>query len=307
MTSTAPTDDSTPKRSILQYHRPRGLLAIASAACLFLFWWMGGLLGVPEALYLDPSLATQDSPVGNFVLAAVTLVVCVVVGTLIAGTVRTDAGFFAACAGMGALAVRFGPAGQVYREAEGTGVFLWLALETVLWYGLVVGAWYVQWRLHRLGLSVVDRVRDGMTPATLPIAANILATATHAAAMCLLLVVLLRSDAKAQALASVGVASLVGSLVAHSLFATTPSYWMWLGPMVAGLIGYVMGFSTPGDWQIGHPGSPLARAMPIDYATAGPVGALIGYWMSRKWHASKQLEAISKQTVISVPSRLTRG
>ncbi len=300
-------DDDNLKRSILAYHRPRGLLAIASIICFALCWWIGRVLNVPEALRLDPSLTTQASPVLNFLIIAVMLMICTVIGTLIAGTVRTDAGFFAACCGLAAFAIRFGPAGQVYREAAGTGVFIWLAFETALFFTLVSGAWLMQRWLHGRGLSIDDQIRDGMEAQTFPIAAKLLATATHAATTCLLLMMLLRSDDKAQALASVALASLVGSLVAHSLFGVTPGAWFWAGAGVAGVVGYCIGFFTPGDWIIGHPGSMLANAAPIDYAAAGPAGALIGYWMSRKWHAGRQYDALQKKAVIIVPSHVPRG
>ncbi len=309
MTTSAPTtpDEASPKRSILAYHRTRGLLALACLICFGLFWWVGNVLKIPAALYLDPSLATQDAPVINMLAIAVTLLLCTLIGTLIAGTVRSDAGFFAACVGMMAMAIRFGPGGQVYREAGGTGIFLWLIAETILFYALVAAAWWGQVWLHRKGLAVADTVRDGMSPSPYPLPVRILATITHAAATCLLLLVLLRSNDKSQALISITLASLIASLVAHSLFGVTPSAWMWAGPGIAGVVGYAIGLGNPGAWEIGHPGSPLARAMPLDYAAAGPAGALIGYWISRKWHAARQHDAAAEKTVIAVPQRAARG
>ncbi len=283
-------------RSILAYHRPRVLLAAASAVCFALFWWIAGVLHVPEALHLDPSLATQSSPILSFLLAGILLALCTVIGTLIAGGVRTDAGLFAACAGLGAMAIRFGPAGQVYREADGVGIFIWLATETILFYALVAAGWWISERMHRRRWSVADTIRDGMNPTPFPLTAKILASLTHAAAMVLMLMLLLRSLDKAQSLASIVVAAAVASMIAHSLFGVTPALWMLIGPLLAGVIGFFMGFFSPGSWQTGHPGSALALAAPIDYASAGPVGALLGYWISRKWHAARQHEAIAKNT-----------
>ena len=39
--------------------------------------------------------------------------------------------------------------------------------------------------------------------------------------------------------------------------------------------------------------APLSRPLPLDYASVGPAGALIGYWMSRRWHRTRQLESQS--------------
>ena len=32
----------------------------------------------------------------------------------------------------------------------------------------------------------------------------------------------------------------------------------------------------------------LARPLPLDYAAAGPIGALIAYWTSMKWLVAKE-------------------
>ena len=53
---------------------------------------------------------------------------------------------------------------------------------------------------------------------------------------------------------------------------------------------------NPADpaWQTGHltlPFSGLARPLPIDYATAGPLGALLGYWMGRLSERQQLAEA----------------
>ena len=34
----------------------------------------------------------------------------------------------------------------------------------------------------------------------------------------------------------------------------------------------------------------LARPLPLDYATAGTAGALMGYWTSRKWQHEHEAE-----------------
>jgi hypothetical protein len=37
----------------------------------------------------------------------------------------------------------------------------------------------------------------------------------------------------------------------------------------------------------------LVRPLPLDYASAGPAGAILGHWMSRKWQ--KEREAMNRQ------------
>ena len=36
--------------------------------------------------------------------------------------------------------------------------------------------------------------------------------------------------------------------------------------------------------------SPLGRALPLDYASVGPAGAMLGYWISRGWERAKETD-----------------
>lgn len=305
MTTASPisADAPTAKRSIVAYHQSRLLMAAALIANFSLFWWVGDALNIPESLYFGPTLAQQAAPILTYLAAGVTLIIATVVGTLIAGRVRADAGFFSACAGMAAWAIRFGTAGAAYRQAGSAAIFLWLAVEMILLAGLLAGAWYVQCWLGQKRLAVDDTKRDGMAQVQFPLIARILALGAHVACTCLLLLALLRSNDKAQALAAIGLASLVGSLVAHSLFSLTPSVWMWSAPIVAGFIGYLIGFAVPGHWMIGQPAWDMTRAIPMDYVSAGPAGALIGYWISRRWHAGRQQETARRKRDRSISAR----
>jgi hypothetical protein len=62
--------------------------------------------------------------------------------------------------------------------------------------------------------------------------------------------------------------------------------WFWCGPFVVGLIGYIMAASgQDSSLAIGSPTgffAALARPLPIDYASMGPAGAIIGYWTVHK-------------------------
>ena len=59
--------------------------------------------------------------------------------------------------------------------------------------------------------------------------------------------------------------------------------WYWVGPILVGLIGYIGCYMNPHGWELGQPTgtfAPLARPLPICYASFGMAGALFGYWMS---------------------------
>jgi len=100
-------------------------------------------------------------------------------------------------------------------------------------------------------------------------------------------------------LAAVFVASLLATLLAYSFAPVRPSVWFWMGPLVVGVIGYASGYVNwgrggPSLWKAGLASgffAPLARPLPLDYASLGPAGAILGYWVSRGWQRAKELEA----------------
>lgn len=281
------------------------VITTAAVISCLLFIGAGRMLGIPPQPSYQPSVFMQDGAVINLMLSGVLLCICVVIGTLIARSARQDAGFFAACAGLAALAARSGEVHYAYRAAESGAIFLLLAVETFTWYLLVAAAWCIQWWFYRTGFVRGDVHRDQMEDPDHPIGISILATLTHAAAMCMLMLLLARSDNKAQALAAVGVSAFLASLLAHSLFNVTPSVWLWISPLLVGVIGYLLAFGQAGaaeEWRIGLTAQPMARATPLDYASAGPLGAVLGYWLSRKWHANKQRENVeARRSLVAVP------
>ena len=114
------------------YHRVRLLLLLASLAAVGVFAWAGATFDVPAFPERSPSLLGQPWP---FVAVAITLVAAVasvLLGTLLAGTVRFDAGLVAAGIGLGTLAVRGGPMRYAIMHADGPGVFLRLAVELAI-------------------------------------------------------------------------------------------------------------------------------------------------------------------------------
>ena len=69
------------------------------------FWWIGGRAGVSRAHGFDGSLLLAPGAFGNILVTVVMVLIAIVLGTVIAGTVRPDAGLFAAAAGLVALSV----------------------------------------------------------------------------------------------------------------------------------------------------------------------------------------------------------
>ncbi len=268
------------------------------------FLTVSHLFHVPDCAGFGGSLIGQSSPVASIIVVAITLLGCVLLSTLIAGTVRFDAGLLCGVVGMAALSVRSGTMGDVLRQSSAAGptIFIHFALELVLLYALVAVAWSLLWGMHVNGHLKADEFRDGVEDTDEPLPFKVSALAMQAGVMALLVMLFGQTDAKTQVMASTGIAAFFGAIAAYYMYPISPSPWLWIGPMVVGVVGYALayfGAGTGDDWKTGQLSfslAPLARALPLDYATAGPAGAILGYWMSRKWHRQRLDESSSTES-----------
>jgi hypothetical protein len=274
--------------------RARVLLIASCVACLVLCFEGGKVFAIPLCPHCDMSLLLGDSPLSSLLVVWMLLLVGVGLGTLIAGSIRPDAGLFAATTGLAALSVRGGSVGDVLRQASGNmrnaTPFLCLGLELLLLGLMIALAWAALRWLVRSGRLKDDSARDGLPSDDNSLGQRFCALATQILVTAAIVMFLCVTDAKQQALASIFIASFIGAVAAHSFFAAEPSIWCWAGPLMVGLIGYVWAYASPGNWQIGKVAVPLARALPLDWASAGPAGAILGYWMSRRWQRATHEE-----------------
>jgi hypothetical protein len=279
-------------------YRPRFLLIVALAASAAAFVFASRTFHVPAAPHFDASLLAQRSPFAALGVVAVTLLTTVVLSTVIAGTIRFDAGLFCAVLGMTALSIRSGRMGDLLRQSAGTAAgptfFVHLALELVALYAFVAVAWSLLWGLHTGGRLHSDEFRDGIEDTDEPLPFKLAALVMQAAVMALGVLLLAQTDDKSQVLGAVFVSAFVGACCAYYMYPISPSPWLWVGPMIVGVAGYgIAYFVTPAAedaWRTGqltHALAPLARPIPLDYASAGPAGAILGYWMSRRWHRQR--------------------
>lgn len=282
------------------YHRSRLLLLIGVAACIALFLFTARTFHVPAYRGVGGSILQEPRWLVNLVVVAGALIAAVLAGTLLAGTVRFDAGLFCACAGLAVLSMRAGTTGDVLRAAAPTGspsVFMHLALELAVLYALVALSWSALWGLHARGWLKADEFRDGVEDTVEPVYVRAGALAMQVGIMALCLLLLAQTDAKVQVLLGVFLSAWAGACVAYYLYPISPSPWLWAGPLLVGVAGYGLayfGVAPDGAWRNGHPQSALAalaRPLPLDYASAGPVGAILGYWMSRRWYRQRTEEA----------------
>jgi hypothetical protein len=264
-------------------------------ACFLLFWGAGQLFRIPLYGHREVSLMLGTAPLVDLLVVMVVLIVGVLVGTLIAGTIRFDAGLFSATAGLLALTVRGGTMGDVLRQyadhSAEPNAFTTLAMELLILFAIVCLAWSALWLLHRGQWLQGDAFKDGIEDVVDPLSQRICALAMQAVVMGVVVMIVCQTDAKKQVLAAVFIGAFVGSISSYAVFPVRPSIWYWAGPGLVGLVGYLWAFKDPGAWQIGHPDVALARPLPLDYASIGPAGAILGYWMSRRWQRAKEEEA----------------
>ncbi|MGA3066301.1 MAG: hypothetical protein ABSF29_05580 [Tepidisphaeraceae bacterium] len=275
--------------------RPRGgaaqaVVLLAVIACCGIFGTAARWFQLPELAQFDGSLLVGKSAAANLLIIAVLMLICTLVGTLIAGCVRFEAGFFAACVGLMVISLRSGTMQSVLFEAGGSqSVFGILAGEMVILAAILGIVWTILIKIGRV--SMTPEIPQPNPPQDSPpegAVAGISALVTQAIATALILMFLCQSQAKLQTLCSVFVASTVGTMIAYGIFPARPSAWFWGGTLLVGLIGYLLAAAGQ-DTQlvIGYPQglfAPLARPLPLDYASLGTAGAIVGYWSIRNKH-----------------------
>jgi hypothetical protein len=276
---------------VTPYHRSRILLSLATLVALALFYAAARLLRIPPTPDYSISLLQQSSPVLALVVVLILLILSAIVGSIIAGSIRQDAGLVTAALGLVAMTGRGGTITATLHAATSPNVYSTLAVETALLYAFLVLAWFALAPLRSSQYLTPDHLHDNVSPPSAedePIGNKLLATAATTLGTLILLLILAQTPDKAQSLFSVFLAALIATAAAHSAFPVQPSVWYWVGPGLVGVIGYAYASASPGPWLIGVPATPLASPLPLDYAAAGPAGAIMGYWMSRKWQQARE-------------------
>lgn len=281
--------------TISSYQRARFLLSVGSIGAFLLCWFAGAAMGIPAHRGFDASLLQQSSPAVALFITLVLTVACALLGSAIAGTIRFEAGLATAAIGLLALSMRGGPIRYTLMYSTGPQVFITLAAELMILYAILGVGWAVVWLLRNKGWLQDDPFRDGVADVEGPVNQKLAALATQVVVMSILMMILCETDWKPQVLASVGLSAFLGTLAAHSLFPARPSLWYWIGPLVVGVVGYMLAYSgSTSTWMIGQVSGfapELGRPLPLDYVGAGPAGAVIGYWTSRRWQRMREAEA----------------
>jgi hypothetical protein len=223
------------------------------------------------------------------ILVAVLFVGATFIGTVIAGAVHFEAGLFTAAVGLTAVSVHGGTMlTTLQRTSGGQGVFFTLAFELLI-LGIIAGlGWVILWQLGRAGfvhLADEHLRQEPLEDQDNFMLAGLTATAAQVVVSALTLMVLCRSEQKNQALASMVAASFLGTVAAYKFAPARPSFWYWSGPILVGIIGYLIeGMASDPGVALGIPSatfSALVNPLPVDYASAGVAASIFGYWIMR--------------------------
>jgi hypothetical protein len=275
----------------------QAILAAVMVASYMTFWWIAKPAAMTRSRGYDGNFLAGPNAFGHIIVIAAMVLAATCVWTVLAGFIRPDVGLFAAAIGLLALSNRGHAIYSVIQGADGqSSVYLSLAISLVLLYAmLAAGGWIIR-RLVRSGKLKSDADRDGLADVDQQPGAGWAALLSHALIMSAVIVLVGQSEDKKQVLAAVLIGSFCGAFFPYTQAPARPSAWYWLGPLLVGLVGYAVAYlNPPVGILIGRPGigggflAALARPLPLDYASLGTAGALLGYWMRRKSVREREL------------------
>jgi hypothetical protein len=275
-----------------RFRRLRVLLA--SVLSFAIFWYAGWILRVPASPGFSGSLLQQPSPMGAMLIVAGVFVACAILSSWITGGGRTHAGTMCAAVGVFALSSRSGPMRYTLMAGAGPQVYLALACELIALGGIVL--------LAEMAQGVLAPAPPSSEPAPAPNASKpargddqqqidqkLIGVLTALIAMTLLMLLLSQSDKKQQVVAAVAIASFVAALMSAAYFISprAGAGWFLIVPIAIGVIGYLgTYFTNPAGWNIGVVRgflAPLARPLPLDYASVGVASAIFAHRIARAW------------------------
>jgi hypothetical protein len=244
----------------------------SSALAVLVFWYVGKTFGIPHVRDYAGSLL-QGSAILNLLMVAVVYISITAAASIVLGRIRPGIGVFAAAFGLGVISFRGGTVSTVLRDlSPGTTYGMFLA-ETVLL--AVVAAVGMLISRFLAPLPPLAQMDDEVPP---KMTDRLLSVGLQTAITLVLVLVLGQSDDKKQALAAVGIASLVATLVADNSLPVGFTPLAVIAPFAAALVGYAWALTAGGNSPSG-----LVCAVPLDYASFGVAGTMMGHWMTHQW------------------------
>jgi hypothetical protein len=131
--------------------------------------------------------------------------------------------------------------------------------------------------------SVTRRTRPGdLMDDVQPIVAPDIALAVfaQASAMSAMMILLSQWQTKGDCLAVIAFSSCLATMLAYWIAPLRSSLCFWLSPMAVALFGYLCAAASAQGIHVSMLMA-LARPMPLDYASMGTIGAMLGFWIAR--------------------------
>jgi hypothetical protein len=270
------------------------LVAICVVAYFATSFFFGSVMPLFRTPGFGGSLLADASPIISLTITFVWVSIVFAVAAFAGRSVRPDVGLFAVAVAFFAIRRTGGMTRDVYLAHPTGAVLQALAFELVA-LGVMFGVLFFATRqlvLH--GILFDDATLDGVRAKPEPLGQRFVATFAHFIVFCVIVLTVLRGDERMQVTAILAIASLLASICAVRLVPATPSAFFWLGPIIAGIVGYcVTVWVGTNNLVIGEPGgycAGLARGLPLDFASAGVGGAIYGYWIGRGWIPEHSLE-----------------
>ncbi len=154
---------------------------------------------LPALPGFDGSILHQPSPIAAFVTIAILMLIATLLGTILAGAVRFEAGLFTATLSLVAISFRCGTMQSVLLEAGGKeSVYNGLILELLIFSAFIVGLWILLWILGRANVARANSLPDS-DPVENTLVECLTALITQAVATGVFMMFLCQSEAKNQA------------------------------------------------------------------------------------------------------------
>jgi hypothetical protein len=244
------------------------ILAVLILASIGWFKFLARQLAWPMEAGYSPSILASIHPLRGFIVVIIGSGVGVFAGSLFFGRIKPDAGLMLAACGLAYIAAVAGPVGSLVRlrqSAHPIGIMLG---ELSLLFLIMLFGWCGQRLLGRMGL-----VRRWPT-STDSVLRDIVAGGVQAVLAGVMVSILAQDDAVKQAMASVFLASLLGTVVVQGAIPVITSTPLWIGTLIGGLVQ----FAWAGAF--GH----VVTVSPLAYASLGVAGSIAGFWASHRWN-----------------------
>ena len=315
-------------RNSTTFRQFRILLAVAASCAIF--YTIGTRLMVMPQMGSAEILAV--GPLGSWVAPA-SLIAALLLSMLVSAVITfpdgPHTGLFAAAAGLCALAVRIGTikflllsqyhhlsAAYLPLVAQSVFFLIWVLLAALA--ARVMQSWFTTARPWPLSVGVpwpLHHDADATVPEGFPSSTDWLVRTNREGkparpgfvdgVFALLMIILialvmefitLRSLEPGQAIFALIISFYVAAFAAGLVFKRAPDVIYLSAPLVTAAISYLVSWHMKSPYP-GYPGFAPADALPVYYASAGVVGALVGYYSAmRAVHHSALEQSHADQT-----------